>query len=81
MKPGDILIFRPRSNDRMHLPKLRPDCIERCRVGCDDTTGSLKLFPHERLIVRAVLSSEAVIAEFMRQPLLVLTADTEPDLL
>lgn len=77
MNPGDTLIFKPRSNDRMALPKVRPDCIERGRVDIGDTCGSLKLWPGERLLIRTVLSPEAVIAEFMRQPLLVLTADTE----
>lgn len=81
MKPGDTVIFRPRSNDRMSLPKVKPECIERSRVDLGDTHGALKLWPGERLLVRAVLGADAVIAEFMRQPLLVLISDTEPDLL
>jgi hypothetical protein len=78
---GDTLTFAPRGGDpaRMHLPKVLPLCIDKGRVDCGDTNGTLKLWPGERLTVRCVLSDEAVIAEFLRQPLLVLTADTQAE--
>lgn len=82
MNIGDVLTFKPRGPDqvaRMSLPKVRAECIDKGRVDIGDTHGVLKLWPGERLTVRCVLSPEAVIAEFMRQPLLVLTDDTLPN--
>lgn len=78
---GQSIIFHPRGGDpaRMTLPKVLPFSIDKGRVDCGDTNGTIKLWPGERLTVRCVLSDEAVIAEFLRQPLLVLTADTSPD--
>jgi hypothetical protein len=81
MSIGDTLIFRPRGGDpaRMTLPKVLPLCIDKGRVDCGDTNGTIKLWPGERLTVRCVLSDDAIIAEWMRQPLLVLTDDTQTE--
>lgn len=81
MSIGDTVIFAPRNGDpaRMRLPKVLPLCIDKGRVDCGDTNGVIKLWPGERLTVRCVLSDEAVIAEFLRQPLLVLIGDTNPE--
>lgn len=78
---GTTLTFKPRNDDvaRMHLPKVLPSCIDKGRVDVGDTNGTLKLWPGERLVVRCVLGDDAVIAEHMRRPLLVLLADTQPD--
>lgn len=82
MSIGDTLIFAPRNGDpaRMRLPKVLPQCIDKGRVDLGDTNGAVKLWPGERLIVACILSDDAIIAEWLRQPLLVLTADTTPDL-
>lgn len=69
IKPGSLISFEPRSNDHMILPKVKPCALEGGpleQVGGD----TLKLWPHDRLRVRAVRAG-GVIAEIMRQLVLV----------
>lgn len=75
---GTTLAFRPRSNERMHLPTVRPECADTGVVECADQTGAVKLWPHERLTVRRMLDAESMLCAWGRHLLLVFVADTEP---
>ena len=75
---GDLLIFKPRSVDRMHLPTVKHHCAEKLAVEFGDQLGAVKLWPGERLRVRCELSQEALLCDFTRHLVLVFKADTQP---
>lgn len=76
--PGTLLTFRPRCNNRMHVPILRDECAESGPVEFHHQTGAIKLWPGEQMTVARVLSAEALICTWGRKTLLLLTADTQP---
>lgn len=74
---NSIIVFTPRSNAHMRLPVVKPGVLE---GGPLEQLGSevLKLWPRERLRVRAVRNG-GVIAEFMRRLVLVPEHDFQPE--
>lgn len=74
---NSIIIFTPRSNDHMTLPIVKPCVLDGGEL---EQLGSetLKLWPRERLRVRAVRNG-GVIAEFMRRLVLVPEHDFQPE--
>lgn len=63
---------------RMTLPIVKPECITKGKVDLGDQIGALKLWPGERLRVKREITSEALLCEFGKHTLLVLTPDTTP---
>lgn len=78
IEPGTVLTFQPLSVDRMTLPIVKDACAGKGAVDFGDQVGALKLWPGERLRVRCALSTEAMLCDFGRHLLLVLTNDTSP---
>lgn len=78
-KVNDFLTFTPETKARWMLTRLKPEALEKGRVDCGDTMGTMKLHPGDVLRVRCLLSADALICEHSRNLLLVLIADTKPD--
>lgn len=72
---GCLISFTPRSNAHMRLPKVKPCVID---GGPLEQVGNdvLRLWPHDRLRVRRVISG-GVVAEVARQLVLVTDGDFE----